>query len=1216
MKTITMINGMERFNAHVWTEVQKLLTAGGIAVRILRFHDGHVADRDETLKKAIAQADVVFISLINDRDQADWLGDQVKRAGTQTIFCYESMPEIMGLTKVGDYQIDPNKKSGLPKPMQAILRLITKGRDEDTLYAYTKLTKAAAKLLPLMPAKLKDFRTWLSVNIYWNQPDATNLAQMIRLILRDCLGVSMTVTAPRMIPQMGCFHPDSVELFESNTDYMRWALKTKHYRRGQPLVALMVFRKHLLQEQTYPHDLIRALEGKGLAVLPIFVSGIEAHVALREWVAKEKVDFIVSTMGFAIVGGPAGSTRPGAHAETSAEIMSAINVPYMVAQPLLMQNLEQWTDSGVAPMQSVIMYDLPEMDGSISPIVIGAIENDKIVTVPDRVERVATIAAKWANLRRKAPSERKIALVVYNYPPGLGRLGTAALLNVPATLHALMTRLKQDGYIVGEFPASPDALAKRMATMEGGQGEHVAVPVTDLRAVIKDSILRRIDNKWGSMPGDIAPAGRDAIRLDGMHFDNLFVGVQPPLAVPGDPMRMLFDHDYAPHHQYVAFYRYLIDIWKADAIVHVGMHGTAEWLPGLQLGLTGECWPDIVMGDVPQLYLYPLNNPAESAIAKRRGGAAVISHLIPPYARAGLYKQLAQLRHQLGGTTPAIDLAPLVPEVPMRTGEPDGAYRMRLTRYLDELEQRLILDGLHVMGQRVSRDRSIALVEAALDVPRMGQNGLLQTILEHGVDVGSAPTVRTEFVSKVVYGREASDVFWRNYFNQSTPAHVTEMVNHGREMLIRLEESGDEIDVVMHALDGGYILPGHGADPIRGGAAALPSGRNIHGIDPWRLPSDAALLRGQQMADQLIRSHIADNGAMPATVSMTLWALDTIKSEGESIGVVLGLIGAVPARDGQGKIFRYDLLPLNKLGRPRVDVVLDISSIFRDNFPMILDLMDDLIVRAARADEPIDMNPIKAHVAAMQQEGQSFEAATARLFTQAQGEYGTGVDMVVDESQWESKSDLASIYIKRSGFAYGGKRNGVAAQATYRSLLGTVEHVFQAIDSVEYGLTDMQHYYGHSGAVQLAASYESGRTVPLSYAETYTGKTTITSAKQMITVEARTKILNPRWFEPLLAQGYAGATEIANRFTNVMGWSAVGDSVENWVYDGMSDTFIMDEDVRRRFTAANPHAAKAAVQRLLEANSRGLWQSDDATIAKLQEIYADIEDRIEGVVGV
>jgi len=353
---------------------------------------------------------------------------------------------------------------------------------------------------------------------------------------------------------------------------------------------------------------------------------------------------------------------------------------------------------------------------------------------------------------------------------------------------------------------------------------------------------------------------------------------------------------------------------------------------------------------------------------------------------------------------------------------------------------------------------------------------------------------------------------------------------------------------------------------------------------------------------------------MPETVALTLWALDTIKSEGESIGVVLGLIGAEPVRDGQGKIYRFDLIPLNKLGRARVDVVLDISSIFRDNFQMQLDLIDDLVIRAAKSGEPADKNPIAAHVAAMQKQGQTFESATARLFTQAPGEYGTGVDMVVDESQWDNRADLASIYVQRSGFAYGGKRGGQAAQATYRSLLGTVEHVFQAIDSVEYGLTDMQHYYGHSGAVQLAASFESGKNVSLSYAESFTGKTTITKAKQMVSMEVRTKVLNPRWFEPLLAQGYAGATEIANRFTNVFGWGAVGDSVENWVFDGMAQTFILDEDVQRRFAAANPHAAKAAVQRLLEANGRGMWNCDPAMLAQLQQIYADLEDRLEGVV--
>jgi len=1214
MPTITMINGMERFNAHVWREVSALLQKDSVAVRILRFHDGHVHTQDEALAKAIAEADVVFISLINDRDDADWLTAQLKRSRVKTVFAYESMPEVMSLTQVGDYRIDSSKNSGMPKPMQAILRLITKGRDEDTLYAYTKLTKAAAKLLPLMPAKLKDFRTWLSVNIYWNQPDAVNLSQMIRLILRDCLNIKVSVAPVRTIPQMGCFHPDTDELFADNNEYIRWALKTKRYRRGQPLVALLVFRKHLLQQQTYPNDLIRALEAKNLAVLPIFVSGIEAHVALRDWVAKEKVDFVISTMGFSVVGGPAGSTRPGANHDISAEIMSGIDVPYMVAQPLLMQSLSDWKSKGVSPMQSVIMYDLPEMDGSISPIVIGAVEDNTLVTIPDRIERVATIAERWVRLRRKPPQERRVAMVLYNYPPGLGRLGTAALLNVPATVHSLLTRLKKENYKVANLPESVAELTKRVAAMEGGQGDHVAFAVAQMREVIPDALLRRIDNKWGAAPGEIAPKGRDAIRLDGFELGNVFVGVQPPLGVPGDPMRMLFDHEYAPHHQFLAFYRYLIDVWHADAIVHVGMHGTAEWLPGLQLGLTGDCWPDIVMGDIPQLYLYPLNNPAEANIAKRRGGATVISHLIPPYARAGLYKQLAQLRVEIANKATVETVTAMLPELPQTAGEAPVAYMARVTRYLDDLEQRLILDGLHVLGAHMSRDRSQALLESTLDVARNGQPGLMQHILEAGIDTASAPAVRTAFVERVVLGRESLEAFWRNYFGKNASANLQTIVDHGREILVRLEESGDELDVVVHALNGGYVLPGKGADPIRAGAAGLPSGRNIHSIDPWRLPSDAAMARGLQMADQLIAAHVAEHGSMPETVALTLWALDTIKSEGESIGVVLGLIGATPVRDGQGKIYRFDLIPLNKLGRARVDVVLDISSIFRDNFQMQLDLIDDLVIRAAKSGEPADKNPIAAHVAAMQKQGQTFEAATARLFTQAPGEYGTGVDMVVDESQWDNRADLASIYVQRSGFAYGGKRGGEAAQATYRSLLGTVEHVFQAIDSVEYGLTDMQHYYGHSGAVQLAASFESGKNVSLSYAESFTGRTTLTKAKQMVSMEVRTKVLNPRWFEPLLAQGYAGATEIANRFTNVFGWGAVGDSVENWVFDGMAQTFILDEDVQRRFAAANPHAAKAAVQRLLEANGRGMWKCDPAMLAQLQQIYADLEDRLEGVV--
>jgi magnesium chelatase subunit H len=427
-----------------------------------------------------------------------------------------------------------------------------------------------------------------------------------------------------------------------------------------------------------------------------------------------------------------------------------------------------------------------------------------------------------------------------------------------------------------------------------------------------------------------------------------------------------------------------------------------------------------------------------------------------------------------------------------------------------------------------------------------------------------------------------------------------------------LSATGAELDALMRALGGGYLLPAPGADPVRSGAAALPSGRNIHSIDPWRLPSDGAVLRGSQMAEQLLASHVASTGSYPETVGMPLWALDTIKTEGESIAAVLALVGARPERDDQGKIWRYELIPLGELGRPRIDILLDISSIFRDTFQLSLDLLDDLFRRAAAADEPSAQNFVRAHVLALVAEGHSWEQATARIFTQAPGKYGTGVDALVEESAWEHDTDLAETYVQRGSHTYGGGRAGTAAPEVLRGLLKTVAHVFQAIDSVEYGLTDMQHYYGHSGAIQLAARRERGSAVPLSYAETYTGSVKVSAAAELLQIEARTKLLNPKWYEGMLAHGFAGAAEIGNRFSYVLGWSATTGAVDGWVYQGMAETFVLDAEMRQRIEAANPRAARNAVARLLEAHGRGLWAADDGMIAQLQEIYADLEDRLEG----
>jgi len=340
--------------------------------------------------------------------------------------------------------------------------------------------------------------------------------------------------------------------------------------------------------------------------------------------------------------------------------------------------------------------------------------------------------------------------------------------------------------------------------------------------------------------------------------------------------------------------------------------------------------------------------------------------------------------------------------------------------------------------------------------------------------------------------------------------------------------------------------------------------------------------------------------------------MDTIKSEGEGLAVVLALVGAEPERDGQGKIFRFRLIPLGELGRPRIDVLLDVSSIFRDTFKLSLDLLDDLFRQAALADEPAEQNFVRANTLAMLAEGRSEQDATARVFTQAPGLYGTGVDQLIEESQWENDADLAAMYQQRCAHTAGGSRHGAAAPETLRSMLGRVDHVFQAIDSVEYGLTDMSHYYGHSGALQVAATQAGGRNVGLSYAETFTGDVRVSRSQDLVQLETRAKLLNPKWYEAMLEHGHSGAAEIGNRFTHLLGWGAVG-AAQDWMFKDAAETFILDESMRKRLEAANPQAVRNAVGRLMEANGRGLWQADESTLEALQNLYSDLEDRLEGV---
>ena len=394
----------------------------------------------------------------------------------------------------------------------------------------------------------------------------------------------------------------------------------------------------------------------------------------------------------------------------------------------------------------------------------------------------------------------------------------------------------------------------------------------------------------------------------------------------------------------------------------------------------------------------------------------------------------------------------------------------------------------------------------------------------------------------------------------------------------------------------------------------LPTGRNIHSLDPFRVPSDSAYTRGVRIGEALIAAHRSEqNGAYPETIAQVLWGLDAIKTKGEAIGTILGLIGARPVKDGQGKIGRYQLIPLVELGRPRIDVLMTVSGIFRDTFAGTMDQLDRLIRDAATAEEPEEQNFIRKHVNAMVAEGKEWEAATARIFTQASGTYGTDVDEAIEGGAWEDRQELEDLFIKRNAYAFGGKKDGAAQPEVLRSLLSTVGRVAQEIDSVEYGLTDMQHYYGYSGALKAAAERATGHSVALSYVESFTAETKVQSLDQVLRVEYRTKLLNPKWYEGMLKHGHNGAAEIANRFTYMLGWSATTEAVDNWVYDQAAATFVLDDTMRKRLEAANPEAARNAISRLLEASSRGLWQADETTLDRLRELHADLEDQLEGV---
>ncbi|MDZ8034893.1 magnesium chelatase subunit H [Nostoc sp. DedSLP04] len=1237
MKRIVLVAGFESFNADLYRKAAFLANSRCPELDIRVFSDRDLTTKRAEVETALDGADVFFGSLLFDYDQVVWLRDRIAQIPIRLVF--ESALELISLTKLGDFAIG-DKPKGMPKPVKFILDKFSNGREEDKLAGYISFLKIGPKLLKYVPVqKFQDLRNWLIIYGYWNAGGPENVASLFWTLAEKYLDLKIGDIPPLIeTPNIGLLHPDYQGFFESPREYLEWYLVGQASRLpfpkgGQdahptkPVVGILLYRKHVITKQPYIPQLIRSFESAGLTPLPIFINGVEGHVAVRDLMTTDyeiqqrqlgnietpslsseavKVDAIVSTIGFPLVGGPAGSMEAGRQIEVAKRILTAKNVPYIVAAPLLIQDISSWTRQGIGGLQSVVLYALPELDGAIDTVPLGGLVGENIYLVPERVERLIGRVKTWVALRQKPASERKIAIILYGFPPGYGAVGTAALLNVPRSLLKFLHALKEQGYTVGDLPEDGEELIRWVKEADEANPlvGWASCPPLEKDAHLTSSVnvrtlekwlgylqTSRIEKQWKSLTGTGIKTYGEKFQIGGVQLGNVWIGVQPPLGIQGDPMRLMFERDLTPHPQYAAYYKWLQNEFQANALVHFGMHGTVEWLPGSPLGNTGYSWSDILLGNLPNLYIYAANNPSESMLAKRRGYGVLISHNVPPYGRAGLYKELVALRDLiaeyredpqknyvlkegickkivdsgLDADCPFADAKKLglafTPEnVRMFSNHAFDDYLVELYEYLQVLENRLFSSGLHTLGEAPNEEELASYLEAYF-----------------GEEEGKNEE------------REEEEKLIKDLLMQST----------------------DELTNLLRGLNGEYIPPAPGGDLLRDGAGVLPTGRNIHALDPYRMPSPAAYERGREIAQKIIAQHLDEHGKYPETVAVMLWGLDAIKTKGESLGILLELVGAEPVKEGTGRVVRYELKPLAEVGHPRIDVLGNLSGIFRDSFVNIIELLDDLFQRAADADEADDRNFIRKHALALKAQG--VENASARLFSNPAGDFGSLVNDRVVDGNWESGEELGNTWQSRNVFSYGREDKGQARPEVLNTLLKTSDRIVQEIDSVEYGLTDIQEYYANTGGLKKAAEKQGGKKVTTSFVESFSKDTTPRKLDDLLRMEYRTKLVNPKWAQAMVNQGSGGAFEISQRMTALIGWGGTADFSDDWVYDQAADTYALDAEMADKLRKANPEAFRNILGRMLEAHGRGFWEADDDKLDKLRQLYELTDEELEGV---
>ncbi len=856
----------------------------------------------------IASADIVIATMLFMEDHFLPVLPALKarRDACDAMVCAMSAGEVMRLTRMGKFRMD-GQASGLvgllkrlrgSKPTAPGDKSGEAGVKASSGAQQMKMLRRLPKILRFIPGTAQDVRAYFLTLQYWLAGSEDNVANLVHALVdryadgpRKALRGVAKVHEPVEYPEVGVYHPRATPRLSDDVRILPPV--AKNGQRGT--VGVLLMRSYLLAGNTGHYDgVITALEARGLRVLPVFATGLDSRPAIEQFFfagGRPVIDAVVSLTGFSLVGGPAYND-----AKAAEDILARLDVPYLAVSPVEFQTLDQWggSERGFLPVEATMMVAIPELDGATGPMVFGGRGNASHVactgcargcTFPqskdsndmqpcsERAEALAARVGKLVDLRRSERAERKIAAVIFNFPPNAGNTGTAAFLSVFESLFNTLVAMKREGYTV-DLPASVEDLRERVIT--GNAARHGAMANVHARILTDDHVrreshLKEIEAQWGPAPGRQQSDGSSLFVL-GERFGNVFVGIQPAFGYEGDPMRLLFEKGFAPTHAFSAFYRWLREDFAAHAVLHFGTHGALEFMPGKQSGMSADCWPDRLIRDLPNIYLYASNNPSEGMIAKRRAAATLISYLTPPVAQAGLYKGLADLKAlmerfrglQPNETAEASELASmiqiqaaaldLVPAAPV-WGSSAADQVARLTESVLEYEYTLIPCGLHVVGQAPSEAERVDLLLSLCEA-------------SHGMRPERA------VIEALVQGQSPEAALAK----AAVPASP-ELVAQLAELAScdRLMAEDHEIDGLMRALDGRYIRPAPGGDLLHT-PAILPTGRNLHGFDPFRLPSAYAVKDGARQADRLLQRYMDDGHALPESIAIVLWGTDNMKT--------------------------------------------------------------------------------------------------------------------------------------------------------------------------------------------------------------------------------------------------------------------------------------------------------------------------------------------------